>query len=451
MTRCKPATKKKLDEELAQQGFNQPALNAERTKLEGNLAKLRANMAQSSVDWDSAREQLAEISVVSQKFADHLDELAGSLNRQAQAASEDVQGQMQLISHLVLALCLWVALVCIGAWALTRLRVTLPVTRIANAIASASSNRDLTVQIPVASIDETGQAAKNLNQLMAVMCDGINNVRNAVSRIQDAVCESNEASTNSEQCADTLKQEISNLVSVFYALEDEIEQSAQGSSKVAALAQKGADEVAGGAEQVDKNAQNISVLAENIGQSTEKILSLREEGNRVSGVVSTIADIAEQTNLLALNAAIEAARAGEAGRGFAVVADEVRTLATRTQQSTDEINQILDAIVHLITDAVGAMEHNMKEVGSTVALSKETVASLSLIQETIEEISEASSALSGQAQHSKGEVQHLNQQVNQFQGLGQAVQDNSTRAQVSSGQLQSLSSELQQLVDQFKS
>lgn len=424
--------------------------DAEISHLKSNLGGLRQTMTQESINWDKARKNLTDISTASKQFAEHLDQLSMILGENAQASSESMLNKLSLLNQLLFILSGAVILVSAGAFVLTRLKVTLPLTQLANEIADISNKRDLARTVTATSKDEAGQAATNLNGLLSTMREGIGKVTGAISGIQHSVQALDQASVNSGTSVAQLKIDIARLVEIFAALEGEIEHSTQSSLSVSELAKRGADETAQGAKNVDRNAQSISSLAEKISESANKIHSLKEEGNRIATVVTTIAEIAGQTNLLALNAAIEAARAGESGRGFAVVADEVRTLATRTQQSTDEINAMLDSIVKLITESVDSMAENSQEAKIAVDSSSTTVASLSTIQQTILNISSASQALAQEAQHSKTEVQRLNQQVKDFESLGEVVSQSTSQTQSASGRLNELSKNLEGLVAQFK-
>jgi len=280
--------------------------------------------------------------------------------------------------------------------------------------------------------------------------DGIGDVSKAVTKISGSVDTLAQTTGVSDQSVQQLSSGIQELVLVFDNLQKHVDHSVDRSKAMADLALKGASEVEQGANDVQTNAQSINNLAVKIEHSASKILSLRDAGHQVSGVVSTIAEIAGQTNLLALNAAIEAARAGESGRGFAVVADEVRTLATRTQQSTDEINRMLDAIVALITEAVDSMEANQSEAQNTVEQTESTVSSLSAIQETILGISQQSQNVAELTDQAKDEINQVCQQVGSFEQLGGAVAESNLETKDAANNLNALAGDMRLLVERFK-
>lgn len=187
-----------------------------------------------------------------------------------------------------------------------------------------------------------------------------------------------------------------------------------------------------------------------MNESAQTIIQLQEDTNRVNVVLEVIKGIAEQTNLLALNAAIEAARAGEQGRGFAVVADEVRNLASRTQESTEEINQMLDQLKTAASKAVSMMENSRSSVEMSVESVNEAGDSLLAITEAVQTITEmnGSIALATEQQHQVSglivghveEIQHC---------ADEASEASSTIANVSN-QLAELAGELENVTCQFK-
>jgi methyl-accepting chemotaxis protein len=197
-------------------------------------------------------------------------------------------------------------------------------------------------------------------------------------------------------------------------------------------------------------ADSAEHLANEVSQMADAISKLGEESERVSGIVSTIGDIAEQTNLLALNAAIEAARAGEQGRGFAVVADEVRSLSVRTSQATGEITQVINTIQRETDAAVRRMRSTVEQVELGVTHSNNASESLTLIRnastQTSQRIQDIAKAMQSQLQ----EADRIAREVSEIASMAQNSSEAMRSTLAASEHLQQLATGLEAQVHQFK-
>ena len=200
-------------------------------------------------------------------------------------------------------------------------------------------------------------------------------------------------SENADVQVNLLNEKIEQLLSSMMTLESQIEQGFEQSHNASEQAKEGAQAVESGAQQVAKTSTSISALANDIEASSGMLIELRKSGDQVSTVVSTIASIADQTNLLALNAAIEAARAGEQGRGFAVVADEVRTLAQRTQESTIEIETMISNLQQKANQSTVTIKNIAGRMGGTSGNITSANDALTTIQTSASEIHHQNSAI----------------------------------------------------------
>lgn len=228
---------------------------------------------------------------------------------------------------------------------------------------------------------------------------------------------------------------------------ERISSNASNASKSAAEAQQGANK---GLADVQLTIESIQKLSKNIEESSKTVTKLEEGSNKVNVVLEVIKGIAEQTNLLALNAAIEAARAGEQGRGFAVVADEVRNLASRTQESTEEINGILEELQSAAKEAVEKMESSRTQVNKSVECASDAGESLNTITITVGEINSMNEEIADNTNQQKEISSRLVSSVSDIKSKTQESSQASNELTSVSGELSELASVLESIATQFK-
>lgn len=440
-----------IDQQLRSLEAKQPAaLQSALEQLDASLDQFRQVMAANRVNWDAARVELVNLSSQADKARQELGVIEQRVQQAASGSSQKIERELASSVTLVVVLVSVIALIAIVAFVLSRQRIAKPIQEFSTTLKQVSHNHDLTRQLNAQSGDEIGQAALSINELIGVFRTGISDVATAIQGISQSVGALGQAAESSDAIVSQINREIDRLVQVMVNLDGQIEHSVARSESASETASRGAKEVQQGASEVAETSESIAALARDIESTAEMLLQLRSAGDQVSGVVTTIAEIADQTNLLALNAAIEAARAGESGRGFAVVADEVRTLANKTHQSTVEINAMLDKILSSIVQSVDTMASNQEKAKASMELAQGTVSSLSDIQQTILDLSSASSEVAGLAAGVRNEVSTVRDQVNQFKHLGDSVARSSGETRDASGSLQGLSGSLESMVGRFK-
>lgn len=250
----------------------------------------------------------------------------------------------------------------------------------------AEGNGDLTQTIPIKHDDELGALAAAFNDFVGNLRGLISAIKNESEAIQTAIVSLENTAQQSNQTAGEQSQLANMIVTAVHEMSTatrEIAESAQHTSnEVAEIS----NQTRQGETAINTSAKQMQTMSNVINRATDLSNTLKSDSEGIASVIDVIRGVAEQTNLLALNAAIEAARAGEQGRGFAVVADEVRTLATRTQQSTDEINAIIDKLHKGVGKVVEAINDGQQNVESSLTTTQATQDALAAIIDTVDKV-----------------------------------------------------------------
>lgn len=392
-----------------------------------------------------------------QRLYTSADPLSAALNRLielqlAEASRFTVSAKQTLTETLWLfvLIVVCVSLVLIVLAVLVSQSIQRPLSNLQTTIVAVGQQSDLRLRAEVSGADEIGQTAQAFNQMLGRVQSFFAELNNAVGQLAAA---SEQMSTISHQVSSTaFEQEqqanmIATAINQMSAAIQEVANSAQQTSDQANQTDIQAQQ---GVMQVSANITAITRLSEAVNGASGVIGQLNSETDKISQVLSVIQSIAAQTNLLALNAAIEAARAGEAGRGFAVVADEVRTLATNTQQATESIRSMIDNLQAAARDAVSAMTASKGHAEGSVHNAEQAGTVLEQIKNSISAIVDMNVQISTATEEQTIVAEEINRNITDFNGSISEVSRSSAQSADASEALAELAARLRNQAASFQ-
>ncbi|NKF49334.1 methyl-accepting chemotaxis protein [Shewanella sp. WXL01] len=314
----------------------------------------------------------------------------------------------------------------------------------------AKGEGDLTKRLDVHGEDEIAQLGRAFNLFVDKLHAIITDVSNSTNKVKAAAASINGQTTDMSDQLYNHNNEIDQIVTAITEMSATANEVAQNTSMVADATQVASGNVTEAQSCVDASLTEVSTLMQQIDEASSNIKLLSEQSKKINSVLTVIGGIAEQTNLLALNAAIEAARAGEQGRGFAVVADEVRSLASRTQASTVEINEMLADLHKLVSSAVDQMEQSQQSCVSSVESSRAISESLGAVTSSVTSINDMSTQIATAATEQSSVTEEINRNINSVQEIVNHLLASSQDASNVSQEVANDGDELSALVSQFK-
>ena len=314
----------------------------------------------------------------------------------------------------------------------------------------AQGEADLTKRLEVVRNDEIGALSNAFNIFVSSIHELVSQSMDS-SRQLDSL--SSSARTNAEennQAVQVQQSEISQVAVAVNELSSTSSEVASNASDTAGAAQNATSEGQSGMVNAEENKRRMGRLTSQIDDATGVITQLDEQAQQITGILATIQGIAEQTNLLALNAAIEAARAGEQGRGFAVVADEVRTLSQRTHEATGEIQEMIDNLKQHSQSAVSIMQTSKELTDETADSAAQVTQSLTAIADALGDISERSQNIANASREQHAATEEISRIATAIQTASDDLAGNVAEAMNQSGQLHSLSTSIAGNLSRFR-
>jgi len=330
---------------------------------------------------------------------------------------------------------------------------TISITRPIKTAVDASrrmAKGDFSIEIKSNNNDEIGQLLNAMGNMTQRLQDMIRKVLSSSDQIATSI---EDMSAVTEQNSQAIYHQQSNTEQVVIAMNEmatTVQDIANNATSVAQATQRANTEANNGAEAVQSNQQSITQLVSKVVLASEKMDTLKGDSNNIGNIVNVINGIADQTNLLALNAAIEAARAGEQGRGFAVVADEVRSLAKRTQEATQDIQKLIEQLQQGALLAVKVMDESRIQVEACAERAVMAGQSLGTITQTVETINDMSTQIATASEQQSIVAENINQNVVNISQSGKEVLDGSQQSVLSNERLAKLAVNLQILMSQFR-
>jgi len=309
---------------------------------------------------------------------------------------------------------------------------------------------DMTVNFVAHSRDELGELGAVFNGTVAKIHDLIERVGDTVGEVERQAGQVESVSARSNQAVAGQRSQIEQVATAMNQMSASAQEVARSAAVAVSSAHRVNDETLSGRALVESQQGCIVQLAGEIDQSVQVINQLAIDSQSISQILDVIKSIAEQTNLLALNAAIEAARAGEQGRGFAVVADEVRTLAKRTQQSTEEIEQMIGKLHSGVGAAVKAMGVSHQMADGTVGQSEKVQRALENILGAVGMIVDQNQQIAAAVEQQTAVAHDIDQNIVEINRAGERTAEGAHQTESASRQLSAQVVELKQLIGAFR-
>jgi len=348
----------------------------------------------------------------------YFDEVGAHADAQAQIRAGEASSEGQSSSVTILLITAVAILISIGLFAVFLKMIISSIAALRDQLDNiAQGEGDLTQRIPVEMDDDLGKLAKSFNLVLENLQSMIGSIQQLTRELGTGATDLARAAKDNNDGVTRQTDSISMVATAINEMQSAIEEVAGNASRAAEITRDAEEKGKNGARIIRNSSEQVHRLAAQISKAVEVIRKLSDDSDNITSVLDVIRGIAEQTNLLALNAAIEAARAGEQGRGFAVVADEVRTLAQRTGQSTEDIQKMITTLQAGVADIVSVMETGSKEASETEKLATDAESELKAILEAMANIADVNTSVASATEEQTQVVDEINRSITEINDL----------------------------------
>lgn len=437
--------------------------------IEGDIESLKSSPYQSELieDFSNQREAYAKgfeqvhqqmlentqrtatLSSIGDSLAIAVADAQSILEQQKQALTPELQASETRSIQIIILLTGVALVIGMTSAVLVTRSITKGIAQVKQ-ITNELSQGNLNVEVNIESKNEIGELLTNMEITIESLRDIVSQVNRSSVRIGEMSESLNQVTNNSSTNATQLNSEMMNISTAVDQLASSTSEIASSANHASQVANQATENVAMGLKEVDKTLHEIGSADESMQVSSQKVTDLHKESMNIGAILEVIKGVSEQTNLLALNAAIEAARAGEQGRGFAVVADEVRTLAKRTQDSASQIDELITSLQRGAKDALESIKESHSTVSDASTQAQQASQNLHVINQHIQDLNQANSQIAVSVDEQDRLTKSLDENAQGANTIAQSNQESVSSISGAASDLTEVAHHLESQVNRFR-